>query len=452
MATGYCRKDTFISMETRFGEEIISESNQGCKKVMKKTVNIPGDMVGQIIGSQGQNIKAISSRTSTQCSIEDLMYRSGNLMTIKGSRKGTTKAKQIVKHQVNDSQTITMDIPLDMIGRIIGKKGCNIQDISTSTGTYCKINTESTQMTIQGSREGVKMACELVSEQINLMIYSKKNHLWLHKDVQWIMADNQTLTLNIPVLWIIELERLGLKKPWREISLSTGTQCMIGREIISDSRLLTIQGTKMGTINAKEMITQKLEDFLKTADTQTLTIDIPVDMVADIIGKKGRNIQKISASSGTHCIIISESTQMIIQGNSERVEMARELVLKQIKNQRLTMKIPLIWINELEKLGLKKLKKEIRSSTGALCWIGKKFNSNSRLMTIQGTKTEANNAKQMVSQKLHVFLKAADSKTSTIDIPNTQCEIGEEIISELRKMTIQGEKDGTEMVSLSSSK
>jgi len=106
-----------------------------------------------------------------------------DIMTIKGSKEATRNAKKIIEKQIHEENknleveacTLSVEIPLDIVGRIIGLKGHNIQDICSRTGAECRIGEEVIsgvkQMTIKGSEEATRNAKQIFEEQIHELLY-----------------------------------------------------------------------------------------------------------------------------------------------------------------------------------------------------------------------------------------------------------------------------------------
>lgn len=102
---------------------------------------IPRCAVGRIIGRQGSNIRSMQRETGAQISINRSGSGAGdeNVCTIKGSDTQVQMALQLLKEAILqitgvDGKSEAVVVPLETVGRIIGRQGSNIQRIQQESG------------------------------------------------------------------------------------------------------------------------------------------------------------------------------------------------------------------------------------------------------------------------------------------------------------------------------
>ncbi|KAL5468708.1 hypothetical protein EMCRGX_G029817 [Ephydatia muelleri] len=99
---------------------------------------VPRCAVGRIIGRQGSNIRSMQRETGAQISINS-SGTSGDerVCTIKGSDTQVRKAQQLLRDAIMKitERSEAIAVPLETVGRIIGKQGSNIQRIQQESGS-----------------------------------------------------------------------------------------------------------------------------------------------------------------------------------------------------------------------------------------------------------------------------------------------------------------------------
>ena len=152
-----------------------SNVDEACKYVMSvldnedsvvKSIIVPCDKIGYIIGKQGATIRTIQDQTNTK------IYQtqpSGPMFSICGSISNVNCAYDCIVDILRDvkekQEAVKKVITVQrrMIGKIIGKEGSNIKKIESETNT--KIIQESRnfpELTIWGSPSDVEKACEWI--------------------------------------------------------------------------------------------------------------------------------------------------------------------------------------------------------------------------------------------------------------------------------------------------
>ena len=131
-----------------------------------KSILVPCDQIGYIIGKQGATIRTIQDQTNTK------IYQtqpSGPMFSICGSISNVNGAYQCIMDILRDvkekEEAVKKVIIVQrrMIGKIIGKGGSNIKKIECDTNT--RIIQESRnlpELTIWGSPSDVEKACKWI--------------------------------------------------------------------------------------------------------------------------------------------------------------------------------------------------------------------------------------------------------------------------------------------------
>ena len=147
---------------------------------------IPEDCAGLVIGKDGKNILEVERATNTIIKLQDRSYalngkRAGEIV---GSEENCKKAALMIlkklEHKVSmhTAMSKTIKIPLDMVGRVIGKNGVTIEMIKSLSGVHdIKISDRATglaailnperECTITGSAEQIEMAVKFITQVLS---------------------------------------------------------------------------------------------------------------------------------------------------------------------------------------------------------------------------------------------------------------------------------------------
>ena len=104
-------------------------------------VKIPRSVVGAIIGKSGANIKKIEKESGARVNLKDVDEGGGNeerIVLIHGEREKARRAEILVKKIIAEQPVIRTEevyVPQRACGRIIGKGGQTIRNMSSVSGT-----------------------------------------------------------------------------------------------------------------------------------------------------------------------------------------------------------------------------------------------------------------------------------------------------------------------------
>ena len=131
-----------------------------------KTITVPYDKVGHIIGKKGARIKSIQEETNTR------IYQTqpcGTMFSIRGILSDVNDAHRCIVDIIEDAKQKEKEvrkiitIKRCMLGKIIGKEGSNIQRIEKETNTRISQPFRSLpELTISGEPSNVEAACEWI--------------------------------------------------------------------------------------------------------------------------------------------------------------------------------------------------------------------------------------------------------------------------------------------------
>nr|XP_053635261.1 tudor and KH domain-containing protein homolog [Cherax quadricarinatus]XP_053635262.1 tudor and KH domain-containing protein homolog [Cherax quadricarinatus] len=143
-------------------------------------VQVPLSSVGLVIGRHGSNIKLIQERTNTKINFSDEEVDGHRTCIIRGSEENITVAQKLVIKAINDQpviETTEMLVPIIAVGRIIGRNGDVVRNISHSSGAKVIVEREEDRATTQcpedmrriilkGSKEQIEAARSLLLEKV----------------------------------------------------------------------------------------------------------------------------------------------------------------------------------------------------------------------------------------------------------------------------------------------
>lgn len=142
-------------------------------------VKVPSKAVGPLIGRQGANIKKLQTDTGTRICFQDDMKREpgqDRVLVIRGTTEKAQQAEIIVLKVISDMPTILteeMMVPVQSLGRIIGRNGDSIRQISSSSSARINIDRSrdvrdiTKQVSIIGSRQQIDIAKTLLQEKVD---------------------------------------------------------------------------------------------------------------------------------------------------------------------------------------------------------------------------------------------------------------------------------------------
>ncbi|XP_017785004.1 PREDICTED: tudor and KH domain-containing protein-like [Nicrophorus vespilloides] len=173
--TGYLIYIFLKDDEDDYNSDIISS------KYKITEIVIPKDNVGMIIGRKGNKIKEFEQLSNTKISFKDHREdKKMNICIIKGVADSCLLAEQLIMHYIDNQQIIeceTMWVPHGAVGKIIGRCGDRITEITKVTGAQITVDSERTnnirKVTLKGSANQINLAKSYIEDIIEKYNESK---------------------------------------------------------------------------------------------------------------------------------------------------------------------------------------------------------------------------------------------------------------------------------------
>lgn len=200
---------------------------------------IPNHMTGLIIGRGGESLKRIESTSHCKVQIPQDSSEPNRRLTITGLPEDVERAKQIIKTMIDESENrsnlknmghygpgslphdnnlppntnqITIPIPRNIVGLIIGRHGDTIRDIAIKSGAKLNVlqnsNTDANApISISGEQSAIDKARALIDELIansqkqNPALQNNGNivtrHMPVHKDLVGLVIGKKGETIRL---------------------------------------------------------------------------------------------------------------------------------------------------------------------------------------------------------------------------------------------------------------
>lgn len=160
--------------EEKEAEECLKLKTSRCTVI---EVKIPKESIGIVIGRQGSSIKEIQAKSDTKINFKDEKVTDEyKVCVIRGTAEAAQYAESLIHEKIVSQpliETYEMSVPIQAIGRIIGKNGENIRAISRNSNA--KIIVENTTVSpvsnerkiiIKGTSEQIALAKVLVEQKV----------------------------------------------------------------------------------------------------------------------------------------------------------------------------------------------------------------------------------------------------------------------------------------------
>ncbi|CAH1376311.1 unnamed protein product [Tenebrio molitor] len=136
-------------------------------------VPVPKDMVKVLIGRSGKNIQLIQEQSNTRITFRECEGQLDTICVIRGTVEGCNIAENLVQEFIINQPVLEcedMFVPQQCVGRIIGRDGDRIREISCMSGAKVTVDnnktTTSRRVTIKGTREQIAVAKSLIDEVV----------------------------------------------------------------------------------------------------------------------------------------------------------------------------------------------------------------------------------------------------------------------------------------------
>lgn len=266
--------------------------------------------------SLAQLCEQVSKETNTSIDAS----RSGQSQTytfvIRGSEAEITAARRRIWSEMAETAKISLDIPEDCLGIVIGPSGKTITKIMKEASA--KVNVPKPyagQVIISGDFEGISMA----KQRIELLIHDKVSKMTTSVVFERYLAPfvfgNGTNSKIASVAnefaekWGIKVNISGLKD--------------------SDMVTLALSGDKKSILPAREELLVKIEDVKKVI--KSVSTKVTKNLHRFIIGSKGEALRALEAETGCYIAIPApnvESELITLYGNDESILKGLQAILE----------------------------------------------------------------------------------------------------------------------------
>jgi hypothetical protein len=229
---------------------------------------------------------------------------------------------------------VTIPVPRKYASRIIGKNGDNIKKIAMDAGNQTRLlyNDTNETLDIQSSDlSSLKIAAKTIMTTINniknnITINNTNNHSIDSSNNKNTITNNQQLVNKIN-----DDEKVEKRSP-RYLDVLKTSSCNNIKEVQTAKVKKTVQNYNEQTTTAKKIEIPRATRIIK---------EIPIhpditkaQLIYQIIGAKGANIQKICKSIGKNCNIlcVNNSHYKIDVANEISFKMAKDMLIK-LENQ-----------------------------------------------------------------------------------------------------------------------
>jgi len=355
--------------------------------VVIQEINVPAWMHRFIIGKKGANVRAIS----TDLPKVQIDFRVGeDKIVVEGPPEEVGRAAErletLHKETTNNLASVEVECDPKFHRHIIGKSGANIGRIKEETLVDIKIpqenSSDSTKIRIEGPKEGVLKAQEMLQEMVATM-------------------ENE-ITKEINIEHRFHRTMIGTKgEKIREIRDKYNQVQITFPDASKQSNMVVVRGPRED-VNA---VVAYLSNFNKELVENNYQEKVPIlkKFHKNVIGKGGVNVRKIKEETDTRIDLPSEATEselIIITGKKANVDKAKQMILD-IQKELVNVKedvilIPFRFHNSI--IGAKgKLIRSIMEDCGGVTISFPPEGSNSDKVTIRGVADDVAKAKKQLT-------------------------------------------------------
>ncbi|KAL3274310.1 hypothetical protein HHI36_015713 [Cryptolaemus montrouzieri] len=157
--------------EDDYEDTIIKASN-----FKTQEIKVPKDLVREIIGRNGKNIKNVQEISGTKINFRNNDEKGERICVIRGSVEACLIAENIIREFIDNQPVIESEelwIPKAAAGKIIGRLGETIAEMQSISGAKISVVTDDgrnmpeVKVAIKGTKEQIVIAKSLVTEKLN---------------------------------------------------------------------------------------------------------------------------------------------------------------------------------------------------------------------------------------------------------------------------------------------
>jgi polyribonucleotide nucleotidyltransferase len=237
------------------------------------SIELDADFIPSLIGKGGENIKQLREEMGVQI---DLGPRGSGAVVLRGDedKLGPAKEKLVELAERYKKENVMVRIRPDAYSALIGKGGKNIQKLQADTNTQIDVRREKNEVFIRGKdEESVKQAVQLVTEIAG--------------------ESDDVISLDIGLEPNTNAAAVIVGKKGSQV-MKLQQDFRVTLNIDRDADKVVVRGMSDDVARAKIEIERLLKENVRI----TKDLIIPESAVAEIIGKRGANIQKLTSSTG----------------------------------------------------------------------------------------------------------------------------------------------------------
>ena len=306
---------------------------------------IPKDRSGQVIGERGSKVKEIESKTGVRVNVRSSKSAVNGMIkvTLMGNKEGCDEARTIIMDLISQP-TEVFEIPVDMIGVLIGKGGSKIQEIQSETGFRVNV----------GSRDSA------VNGMIKVTLHGKQEECNEAKMIIMNIISGPTEVFKIPEYMIGVVKGSKIQ----EIQSETGVEAILGSRdsAVRGMVKVTLMGNKQGCEEAKRIIMDLISE-------PTEVFEIPEDTIDFVIGHREFKLQEIHTETGVKVNFgacdpaVDSMFKITLWGAKKDCDEAKKIIMELISEPTVVFEIPDDMVGVvIGKRGSKV--REIKSETG----------------------------------------------------------------------------------------
>jgi len=353
--------------------------------VVIQEIQVPAWMHRFIIGKKGANVRAISTELpKVQIDFkEDKIVVEGPPEEVE---QAANRLETLHRETTNNLSSVEVDCDPKFHRHIIGKSGSNISRIKEETNVEIRIpqeNSKTNKIRIEGPKEGVIRAKEMLKEMVATMENEVTQEINLEHRFHRLM--------------------IGTKgEKIREIRDKYNQVQITFPDMSKQSNTVTLRGPRQDVAAVAKYLGDMNKDLVENNYQEK--VPILKKYHKNVIGKGGSNVRKIKEETDTRIDLPSEATEselIIITGRKENVEKAKKMILA-IQKELVNVKeehllIPARFHNSI--IGAKgKLVRSIMEDCGGVIISFPPTGSNSDKVTIRGVAEDVAKARKQLTE------------------------------------------------------
>lgn len=397
------------AFKTTLGELLTKIADCGTE-----TIEIEPAYHGALIGRNGKNVKHLQQKYNVRLSFPEADDRENPSVTLTGPRANLKAAidevREFVEYQKAHSEMETLRVPREYVAAIVGRAGAVISEISSET--ECRIDfdkeaDETGQVTvrIEGSSSGIQKALDRINDILAVKTETIK--------IERSQAD--LLLQGAGSVWY---QKLVADAEARGVAINlyrtSGTIVLRG-----EAGLVDEVRTRLEALLAEEYVVEE--------------ITIPLKFHGEIIGQRGENVKRLSATHNVVILLPNSSRQgsskspetVLVEGRPVDVAAARQELLTYVREVKSVAVPRTVRASLLEELATDLAALHVQAAD----------NQREGIRLSGGDKDQIDAAAQLIAD----YLAKADFCTERVNIPQTRHRMiigkGGAEIERLRKET-----------------